>query len=481
MCSRGSTPEIPAGGARHAWASPLAHEILNAPVRVSRRAPLEERRTQAVYARRATEPSSSGDLGALDAAAIERVRDESRPDPRDGDELHDALLTAGFLTEGDARSLAPELFETIVSARRATAFQIPNSQFQILTIWVAAERLPEIRAVHPGASMDPAVEAPPSRADRHWTREQAIVELLRGRLTVLGPTTARTLADSLAISEADADAALLTLESEGAILRGSFSACERGSPRGQWCDRRLLADSPLHPEPVARRNRTGICGRLHALPVLVAARRSVDAPHRHRRPAAISASSTASNSWQARGNGRFSPRAWIIRACDARYAVPRAKSAGRLSSKGEQTDVVGATPIALFVREHADAWAALKGCATEETTNAPRRSCAPAGRRSSTSLRRMRPGDAQLRSAIGDRVAAGLVTSDGFRPGRSCPAIRSRASAVHRPVGGPMVGVGGHAARSRIGTDSTWSPLRRYGVVCRRVIAREANAAPWRG
>ena len=56
--------------------------------------PLEERRTQAVYARRAGEPSGAGDLGALDAAAIERVRDEARPDPHDPDELHDALLSA---------------------------------------------------------------------------------------------------------------------------------------------------------------------------------------------------------------------------------------------------------------------------------------------------------------------------------------------------------------------------------------------------
>ena len=43
--------------------------------------------------------ASSDDVGALDAAAIERVRDEARPDPRDADELHDALMTAGFLDE----------------------------------------------------------------------------------------------------------------------------------------------------------------------------------------------------------------------------------------------------------------------------------------------------------------------------------------------------------------------------------------------
>ena len=80
--------------------SPLAHEILNArPYAFLDDAPAEERRTLAVYTRRAFEPSSADDLGALDPAAIERVRDEAWPDVRDADELHDALLTSGFLTE----------------------------------------------------------------------------------------------------------------------------------------------------------------------------------------------------------------------------------------------------------------------------------------------------------------------------------------------------------------------------------------------
>src|SRR6476660_9204867 len=79
--------------------SPLAHEILHArPYAFLDDAPLEERRTQAVYARRRLEPSAAADLGALDPAAIERVRDEAWPDVRSPDELHDALLTSGFLT-----------------------------------------------------------------------------------------------------------------------------------------------------------------------------------------------------------------------------------------------------------------------------------------------------------------------------------------------------------------------------------------------
>src|SRR3954470_4745067 len=82
--------------------SPISHEILNArPWAFLDDAPLEERRTQAVYARRATEPSRADDIGRLDPQAIARVRDEARPDLRDADELHDALLMAGFLTTSE--------------------------------------------------------------------------------------------------------------------------------------------------------------------------------------------------------------------------------------------------------------------------------------------------------------------------------------------------------------------------------------------
>src|SRR5213076_1217981 len=65
-----------------------------------------------------------------------------------------------------------------------------------------------------------------------------IVELLRGRLSIVGPTTAAALAASLGITDSETDAALLTLESEGAVLRGHFSPAAGAL---EWCDRRLLA------------------------------------------------------------------------------------------------------------------------------------------------------------------------------------------------------------------------------------------------
>src|SRR5690606_33415738 len=123
-----------------------------------------------------------------------------------------ALLTAGFLRDEEG---VAEQFAALAAARRAT--RLPT-----LGVWAAAERLPEILAIHPGAAMSPAVAVPPSRAAREWPREEALVELLRGRMTIVGPTTAAALGRSLAVGAADCEGALLALESEGVVLRGTF-------------------------------------------------------------------------------------------------------------------------------------------------------------------------------------------------------------------------------------------------------------------
>ncbi|HSP33207.1 MAG TPA: ATP-dependent DNA helicase, partial [Thermoanaerobaculia bacterium] len=196
--------------------SPLCHDILNAkPYAFLDDAPLEERRTQAVYTRRAGADS----FGMLDIAAIDRVRADARPDPRDSDELHDALLTAGFLLDDE---LDAALMDPLVASRRAA---------RVADVWVAAERLPELLALH---RVDTNLAAPASR-NRGWTRGEALVELLRGRLTIVGPTTARGLAQSLSVPEGEVESALLKLESDGVVLRGTFTQSS------EWCDRALLA------------------------------------------------------------------------------------------------------------------------------------------------------------------------------------------------------------------------------------------------
>jgi len=66
-------------------------------------APLEERRTQAVLARRTLGVKSADELGALDPEAIRRVREEAWPAPTSAEEVHEALLWMGYATVDEAR------------------------------------------------------------------------------------------------------------------------------------------------------------------------------------------------------------------------------------------------------------------------------------------------------------------------------------------------------------------------------------------
>ncbi len=220
--------------------SPLAHEILNArPYAFLDNAPLEERRTQAVYTRRASDLSSDQGLGILDPAAIEKVCEEAWPRASNADELHDALLTCAMTEEEIGRtasvsltSEAAPLLETLTEHKRSGRL-IRSPEF-----WIAAERLPMLQAIYPGVETAPIIVAPPFEQQKQWERAAAIKELVRGRMEVSGPLTAANLSDLFLLGKSEIDVALLALEGEGFILRGKFHP---DADELEWCDRRLLA------------------------------------------------------------------------------------------------------------------------------------------------------------------------------------------------------------------------------------------------
>ncbi|HEY3497718.1 MAG TPA: DEAD/DEAH box helicase, partial [Polyangiaceae bacterium] len=215
--------------------SPLAANILNAkPYAFLDDAPLEERRTQAVLSRRWLDPNQAKDLGALDPEAIARVCSDAWPDPRDPDELMDALGVLGFLTESEGRrdGLAP-LFDTLREGRRATRLDVAGG------LWVAVDRLGELLALHPNAALAPPLVPDTRGQNGAWTPESALQEILRARLGGLGPVTADELARSLDVPAGAVDIALAALEAEGVVFRGSFRPERQGAV--EWCERRLLA------------------------------------------------------------------------------------------------------------------------------------------------------------------------------------------------------------------------------------------------
>ncbi len=223
--------------------SPLASEILNArPYAFLDNAPLEERRTQAVYTRRTSERNGSDGLGVLDAAAIEKVQKEAWPEATNADELHDALMLLGVMTEEDVAvstrregngAPAEHLLKELVASNRTTKVRLSEKDF-----WAAAEHLPMVQAVYPNARFEPELIIPDSVRAKIWERTNAIRELVRGRIEVCGPITVGELSNILVLPVSEVDAALLALETEGFVLRGKFRP---HATEQEWCDRRLLA------------------------------------------------------------------------------------------------------------------------------------------------------------------------------------------------------------------------------------------------
>src|SRR5690606_15024338 len=217
--------------------SPLAQEILGArPYAFLDDAPAEERRTLAVQSRRYMSVEQAAELGRLDAEAIERVRGEAWPDARDPDELHDALVSVGFVTAAEAETTPGWLahFDALRRARRATVFAPPGGE----TLWVAAERLEDFRLAFPdGAAGDDAAPLPGRAPDS----DNALREIVRGRLEALGPVTASELAAPLGLPPSALAAPLAALEQQGFAMRGRYRSELPAGEVEEWCERRLLA------------------------------------------------------------------------------------------------------------------------------------------------------------------------------------------------------------------------------------------------
>ena len=475
--------------------SPLAHEILNAkPYAFLDDAPLEERRTQAVYTRRAFEPSSADDLGTLDPAAIERVRYEAWPDVLNADELHDALLTSGYLTElegisgHDGKSWGAYLRE-LVDGGRADRLELAPG----LGIWVANERRLEIRA-----AMGLSGTGQP-------TREDAIRELLRGRMGITGPTTAAQLSASLNISETDADIALAALEGEGVILRGRFAG---NTPALEWCDRRLLARIHRYTlnrlraeiEPVSaadfmrflftwqRVDPEYRAGGLEGLATVIAQLDGFEVP----------AAAWETEVLAARCE-EYDPMLLDTLSFTGRVAWGRTGG----QADGRTGGPIRSTPIALFLREHANDWLAPRNGDNYQLSSYANRVREVLTQRGASffhelvTLSGLLP--TQVEQALGQLAGAGLVTSDSFAGLRALTTPSSKRKPLsgarrrHRTVphgiesagrwsllGSPALTTEESRANPERAEFVARTYLRRYGIVFKRLLAREAGAPAWR-
>jgi ATP-dependent Lhr-like helicase len=487
----------------------LALEALSArPYAFLDDAPLEERRTQAVMARRWRDPQNASDLGRLDPEAIAKVQSEAWPDPVNAEELHDALLWLGCLTEAEARAQPgwSEWLEALARDKRVARLKAPHA-----TLWVPAERLAQFQAVWPGARLEPEIAPPDDQAGAAPSKDDALTEILRGRLEGLGPVTPTAFAAPLGL-EADAIApTLASLESEGAILKGRFLA---GVNDEQWCDRRLLARIHHYTvrrlrseiEPVAARDflrflfawahvseETRLEGP-DALPAVLNALEGFEAP----------AKAWETEILPARIKGYQA--SWLDAQCLAgRTSWARLTPPAPSNGRARHVSPVGATPVALIERRRTPLWMALAPSSGEAPMSGRAQAVFDAlSARGALffdelmeAARLLRP---HLEEALGELVALGLAASDSFGglrallvpSGQRKPLAgarrRGRVLIFDIESGGRWAMInrtasqnGGAEARDAAVEYAARTLLARYGVVFWRLLTQEPGwLPPWR-
>jgi ATP-dependent helicase Lhr and Lhr-like helicase len=506
--------------------SQFSHEILNAnPYAYLDDAPLEERRARAVQMRQVLPESVLEEVGRLDPEAIAQVREEAWPDVRDADELHDALQTlvalpipsnssdtvispAGVIPS-EARDLLfarttewLPFFDQLAATQRA-GIAIANGK----RFWVAAERIPAFLALFPDAQMESGAAPFHEEEGAPATRSEAVFSLVAGWMAHTGPVTARDFADIFGLTTNEIEQSLLRMEASGAILRGNFSG--RADSITEWCERRLLAR--IHRLTVGRLRKeiepvtpaqymnwllrwqhvapgtqvTGERGTLEILRQL----QGVEVP---------------ASAWErevlARRISHYDPST-LDRLC-----LTGAVGWGRLSphpamlddsSNGTRRVIpTSVAPITFYVREDSD-WMSPRH---PEHDQQEIRGLSPVAQQVLTFLRQRGASffadivrgafklKSEVETALWELVAAGLVTADGFDNLRALIDPKRRAGQGHGRASRPrhssgrwsLLYTGDQPDRTRLIEATCWMLLKRYGVVIREALAREANLPRWR-
>jgi ATP-dependent Lhr-like helicase len=522
--------------------SQFSHEILNAnPYAFLDDAPLEERRARAVQMRRMLPESVLEEVGGLDPAAIAQVREEAWPDVRDADELHDVLHTLVALPEAAFNFGTGQWefhFERLVGEGRAARAECSGRVY-----WVAAERartfsvlFPEPRFAREVAEVETSV---PARDDAlltlvtGWMSHSGPVTA-----THLGEAVGISASEiSDALLRMEASGTVLRGNFSGAASRaepapstgsGQALSLSKGVPAPhdpreveiEWCERRLLARihrltvatlrKQIEPVTAAQFMQWLLRWQHVAAGTQVSGERGTLEVLRQLQGFEIPA-----NAWErqvlARRITDYDPK-WLDQLC-----LTGAVGWGRLSphpatldsnvSRGTETQPGAPTrqrrviptsvaPITFFIREDAD-WMTPRHPGAELAEN----NGLSHGAQKVLNFLRQRGASffadivrgteklkAEIETALWELVAAGLVTADGFDNLRSLIDPKRRAGQGSGRTTRPRHNAGRWALlhadevveRPRAVEAACWMLLRRYGIVVRDVLAREANLPPWR-
>ena len=463
--------------------SAFCHEILNAnPYAYLDDAPLEERRARAVEMRRTLPPEMAGQIGALDPEAIAEVAREAWPVVRDADELHDALLTLIWVPDSTATRWQQQL-EELNQTGRARQISMGSTGG-----WVATEKLQDSGPEFAQSPLPPSL----------------VRSIVQGWMESLGPVRTDELSSSLGLPVTDVETAMLQLESEGQVLRGSF----RAPAAPEWCDRRLLAR--VHRLTIGRL-------RKEIQPVPASEFMKFLFQWQHVEPGTrlhgedglnevihqIGGYEAAASAWErfilpAR-MAKYEPELLDRLSLNGSVMWARLSPHPRFASSEDETNrrritPTSVAPIGLFPRENAD-WlmrlAAGEGPAVDrDTVLTPvaqdiRRLLQERGASFFADIARETGHlQSQVEDALWELSAAGVVTADGFDNLRALldPRRRQGREKSKRPRhgAGRWSLLVARRIEINIAEQAARQFLRRYGVVFRDLLMRESLSPSWR-
>jgi ATP-dependent Lhr-like helicase len=457
-------------------------------------------------------------LSALDPAAIDRVRGEALPEPRDASELHDLLMWLGVTRPREAWA---ELLAALVADGRAVKVLGAGASAGEGTeedLWCALERRAHVEALFPEARFAPDAALPPALASApRPDRDAAARDVVRGHLDTSGPVVVPELCAATRIDRETIQGALNQLELEGLAMRGRFDtrAAEDGEP--QWCARRLLSRIHAYTQERLRRDIEPVTPQ-DFMRFLLRWQHVAPGTQLHGQAGVLrvieqlQGFELAAGAWEKQVlSARIDPYRpeWLDALCLSgqvtwgRLGRPAARAEEELES-ARQATLSRATPTTLAIRgdwhwlaarvqAQSDAGAALDA-ATEQVLGCLRERGALFFSELAicSGLR-----EDALREALWDGVARGLVTADGYGALRNllAPAPRWAAASAQRRFGlrsgarGAALGEGRWALapaalpehdQDELAEAVAEQLLARWGVVFRDLLVREPLAVPYR-
>ena len=477
--------------------SPMAQEIINArPYAFLDDAPAEERRTLAIQQRRHLDPQTAADIGRLDPAAIDRVKQEAWPQPRNADELHDSLVIMGFIAEQEIKQneLASwmDYLGELQQAKRATRLQGGDQQ----VLWVAAERLQAMLKICPHKKPAPVIEALPSTEAE--TFEMALIEISRSRLEGLGPVTCQQLATPPGLTESVVMQALLALEQEGFIIQGNFSPRQTQT---EWCERGLLARIHRYTlkqlrneiEPVSASvfmrflfNWQGLDEPAEGIPALERVMLQLEG-------CSLPAASWEEDILPARLQPFFPSQ--LDELCSSGKLTWMRLRAPATKENKRKNPAIKTTPVSFIARQHLQYWCQSESVVPGNLSSAADKVLTVLHQWGASFFDELQQQTGllktQLEIALGELVAWGLINSDHvqglralIRPQKNQHRNRKRVS-----LSTPLA-AGGRWSRIRplaplknnmeLVEHIATTLLSRYGVVFRKLLERESGLPSWR-